>query len=636
MANHFFAEHVKLIVKEKSDYFTHHVIVKGLDPEKEYYFMIGDALLFTSAKDIKNISKVKTLPTPEGIVTPQPAYGTITDAQNSDDMPLNLQTPVSDAVVYLNFLDNETGKRSNVFSSSVNSSGNWYMDVSSAVDEMGNPFLETYNTVKENVFAEILIDAGPLGKWSKIENSNWISPVSWSVLNMPNAIEQKGMVGALTRIDEEKEVKGALLSTVNAGLIECDATCGTWNLSTNKCVCPSGMKVNSSGGCVCVSGTFNPSNCSCTTYTPPDETIPTPPPAPDPVCGGKAVSLSATLTTVQIDGWNKASYCSVGDASYKPTLPDVGKSVSWNCVSGGASKTCTATRAAATPPSCGSRAGNYSWDETDWKSGTSYCSPGEATSSPAFPAQGDTASWTCTMNSLNVQCKASRQGLINPSKETCTERISWCGDCYYKDQNDLYVKCDSSLCTKPPECFDTVPADQEKYTCSPSGTLYKSCTSVSGQCLMCQWAQIVVGGSYGAKWVPTGNESCLGFSDQVIEDCTASAAQIKCEDSFGTWENNTCKCAYVKNLKLQDGACVCTSTTMVRDTVNKSCKISETPAVSCQTAEPGTKCDKVISDKVCTESKECKQIGSTCGLNQVWDKEGKSNHESLLRFFLFF
>ena len=607
----------ELIVKEKSDYFTHHVIVKGLDPEKEYYFMIGDALLFTSAKDIKNISKVKTLPTPEGIVTPQPAYGTITDAQNSDDMPLNLQTPVSDAVVYLNFLDNETGKRSNVFSSSVNSSGNWYMDVSSAVDEMGNPFLETYNTVKENVFAEILIDAGPLGKWSKIENSNWISPVSWSVLNMPNAIEQKGMVGALTRIDEEKEVKGALLSTVNAGLIECDATCGTWNLSTNKCVCPSGMKVNSSGGCVCVSGTFNPSNCSCTTYTPPPGET-TPPPAPSPVCGGKAIYWGVNATS---DQWKNASYCAVGDPNNEPSLPAAGTSVSWKCENGDASKTCTATREGApTPPTCGSKAGNYSYLSADakasWDAGA-YCGVGEPTSTPGLPDQGASVSWVCKKDDLTVSCKASRQGLVSPSKENCTHLLTWCGDCYYKDQNEQYVKCDQSLCTKPIECSSTPPQNQEQYSCSPSGKLYESCTNVNELCYRCEWAQI--GTSYGAKWVGTGGESCIGISNQQISNCSASAAQTKCVNSGGEWANDSCACSPTKYLKLEDGACVCSVQNMVRD--GDSCKVATVPSVSCLTAKEGTPCDEKDENKVCTNgvcvvktpiSAGCQSKGESC------------------------
>jgi len=84
----------EITVTDKGKYYTHHVEIQGLEPETEYSFMVGDRLLFRKIEDVDSISTIKTLSVPDKIVTPIPAYGSVLDAQNEGDTPLEDLTPV--------------------------------------------------------------------------------------------------------------------------------------------------------------------------------------------------------------------------------------------------------------------------------------------------------------------------------------------------------------------------------------------------------------------------------------------------------------------------------------------------------------------------------------------------------------
>ena len=55
---------VEVEVVNMGKYYTHHVGIKGLDPETEYSFMVGEGLLYRKVKDSDGISSVRTLEVP--------------------------------------------------------------------------------------------------------------------------------------------------------------------------------------------------------------------------------------------------------------------------------------------------------------------------------------------------------------------------------------------------------------------------------------------------------------------------------------------------------------------------------------------------------------------------------------------
>ncbi len=196
-------------------YYTHHVEIKNLNPETEYEVMIGDGIIFRKAISLNDNSIVKTTKIPEQIFTPVPRYGTIKDAQGMNT-PVDELMPLSDGVVYLNYLDEATKERSNVFSSPINSEGNWYIDSSSAVDKEGEPFISKYvDSLPTNILVELRIDAGPKGLWKKVVPVEVTSPADTIVINDPELVNGEGL-NILQKVGVSNFINDNFVKGVNA------------------------------------------------------------------------------------------------------------------------------------------------------------------------------------------------------------------------------------------------------------------------------------------------------------------------------------------------------------------------------------------------------------------------------------
>jgi len=204
------------MISNKGIYYTHHVEVKGLNPGKEYSVMVGDGLLFFNAQNFGEMEKVKTAEIPETIETPIPVYGQIRDAKNQDT-PFDELELVKDGIVYLNYHDEESGERSNIFSSPLNNEGNWYIDASMAVDKEGDPFLEKYSKNITNIMGELILDLGPLGLWKKEINMNMASPVVPLVINIPGYTTDEEAFGILRKISKEDSIAVKGVSAQESG-----------------------------------------------------------------------------------------------------------------------------------------------------------------------------------------------------------------------------------------------------------------------------------------------------------------------------------------------------------------------------------------------------------------------------------
>ncbi|MDY0096927.1 MAG: hypothetical protein RBS01_01075 [Candidatus Dojkabacteria bacterium] len=188
-------------VEQIGKYYTHHIEIKNLDPQSEYRIMVGDGLMFTKVADITDNKVVKTTTIAEDIVTPIPIYGSVRDAQgkegNIQDLP-----PVSDAIVYFNYTDNVTGRKSNIVSGSINESGNWYLDVSDAFyNGEGVSFVEEYGVAgAANILGEVTINTGTEGIWKKTVNIDESAPVETIVINDPTSSNEEDMTGSVVKI----------------------------------------------------------------------------------------------------------------------------------------------------------------------------------------------------------------------------------------------------------------------------------------------------------------------------------------------------------------------------------------------------------------------------------------------------
>ena len=172
---------VDIEVTDMGEYYTHHVTVTNLEPETEYSFMIGDRYVYREVKSENGNVTATTLEVPENVRSPLPAYGSVKDAENKEDTSIDELKSIGDAIIYLTLLDRESEEESNIFSSSFNSSGNWYMDIASARDEEGEFFIDKYFDLRVG----LLIDAGPKGKWRKVVDFDTISPTNMIVINDP-------------------------------------------------------------------------------------------------------------------------------------------------------------------------------------------------------------------------------------------------------------------------------------------------------------------------------------------------------------------------------------------------------------------------------------------------------------------
>lgn len=148
------------------NYFVHHVTLRNLDPETEYYFMVGNSIQFSDgnglfADDFTTVTenKIKTYAELDTMPVPNPSYG---HAETSDG------NNILDGVM---FIDVSSIENAGPLSSVLNESGNWYIDLSSLRNmETGESYAEVVSSAdkgSENLFLE----AGSYGKSVVIENS---------------------------------------------------------------------------------------------------------------------------------------------------------------------------------------------------------------------------------------------------------------------------------------------------------------------------------------------------------------------------------------------------------------------------------------------------------------------------------
>lgn len=477
-------------VDKRGKYYTHHIEITGLAPKTEYSFMVGDSILFRKVEDINNNTVAKTYAVPETILTPNPAYGTVLNANNKEVSVDKLQK-VNDAIVYFNYYDKSSGAKSNVFSAPLNKSGNWYIDVSNAIDEFGKNFLETYDSIDENLSVDLYINAGPDGLWKKNESAYSFSPTSLTVLNMKDGVQDETIKGSIIQVDsmskkDEEDVKGELIA------IAC--TC------PDSCPCSGEYPLKT-----CTSG--NCSNTHVTCY-------------PTDSCGN---SNNCAKTFSKCYKNNSSCSCDVcGDDFPLTKCPD--------------GESCYSSSRACTPSGCGSVScykviGNPD-DECTGCSCTPKCPDnytaikpsGEYESKEVSCIKVDSCGKNCNGGKTYRTCYKAKQN-TGATKVACSFPV-YCpatiNDCVWKWSDNSYhdsCKCDEAT-MKARNCSSVV--DPEKITCAGEAKLGQCTWSTGeGRCKRCE-EYAYSSNSLDGKWKFVDDALCGTNKTQIPFNCSNS------------------------------------------------------------------------------------------------------------------
>lgn len=479
-------------VTDRGKYYTHHVEIKGLEPETEYSFMVGDSIVFRKVKDVNNETIAKTYAVPESILTPYPAYGNVSDA-NNENIPVDKLIPLIDGIVYFDFYDNSTGIRSNVYSSPLNEMGNWYIDVSNSVDYVGNDFFATYDSIEENLTAELYINTGPMGLWKKTMSAYSFSPASQTVLNVPDGIGDETINGSIVKIEtlvNDQQVKGALIA------IACD--------------CPD-----------CCSGAYPYSSCP-----------------KDKECDSKLVSCTPN------DACGEPTCGTITSTCYKlKESPSTCDGACTSCPSGTHTscpdgKECSTQSTACNPASCGSHTCYKVTGDIDECTGCS-CTPAcPAGYDKKKPSNGtyETKSVNCDREDscgeacggkTYLNCYKSTTN-SNATKVSCSFPV-YCPatvkDCVWKWSDGTYhdsCDCDEDI-MKVRNCKSVM--NPEDISCAGGGTLntciYSSSEAICKRCEAYEYSAESLDG----RWMPVNISLCGGNTSQSPRNCSDSSPQ---------------------------------------------------------------------------------------------------------------
>ncbi len=190
-----------IVIENVGQYYTHHVTVKGLDPEKKYYFKVGNGVRFetvTVSEDSGGAGDNSFTTTAEldEIPVPNPAYGKVMKVQEEqvivedaeeggepefDEIERNV--PVTDGIAYMKMKnvgeDGDGTEESTLVSAPISEEGAWYIDLTSVRDSNGEIFWSGMDS-KEFAFIEeqISVEAGVYGSGELITYTNNDAPAA--------------------------------------------------------------------------------------------------------------------------------------------------------------------------------------------------------------------------------------------------------------------------------------------------------------------------------------------------------------------------------------------------------------------------------------------------------------------------
>jgi len=113
---------------KKNNYYSHHVTIRGLEPEKTYYYKIKNGIFSINLGE----QSFTTYAISEKVGTPFPVYGSVYDeraVKNSD-------------ILVLTYIKNLDGSSSQIISTVTEMGKGWSLDLGSVRDNLGNTFVK--------------------------------------------------------------------------------------------------------------------------------------------------------------------------------------------------------------------------------------------------------------------------------------------------------------------------------------------------------------------------------------------------------------------------------------------------------------------------------------------------------------
>ncbi len=239
------AEDQEITITKFGEYYVHHVTIKNLDPEKQYYFMVGNGYRFDSGKgefadatdgfSVAQENKFTTFKDIEDVPDPEPNYGSVYKS---------IGTKISDGVIYIRV---SSAKDATALSAPVNAEGNWYLDLANTRTSTGEYPVDSISTDKG--IEKALVESGINGTTGVIDNS-MDQDAPWPDIFVPGEeftsqasvsyLETSPLVGKAYATASNNCCENAAWKSANASDLANGVDCGSneadWNAGYNACV----------------------------------------------------------------------------------------------------------------------------------------------------------------------------------------------------------------------------------------------------------------------------------------------------------------------------------------------------------------------------------------------------------------
>lgn len=188
-------------VTNLGSYYTHHVTVKGLNPETEYNFMVGEDNIVTRPAGENSLM---TSSIPEDLPVPIPSYGVVSESGES----ISDQIDITDGYIYMYLTDDADKAISNTLSASISFEGSWYMDLSSFRSIESDEYFDRLDIIDGNKVIGAVNSDGTT--YEKIIDGNIIAPADPFVLL---DIFESNYEGSISLVSEVNASSPSVLGT---------------------------------------------------------------------------------------------------------------------------------------------------------------------------------------------------------------------------------------------------------------------------------------------------------------------------------------------------------------------------------------------------------------------------------------
>ncbi|MCA9376895.1 fibronectin type III domain-containing protein [Candidatus Dojkabacteria bacterium] len=200
-------------VSKVGEYYVHHVTLRDLDPNQEYYFVVGNGYHWWDVSEVKqetltdkfpvvSVFSVMTRSDPDSLPVPNPAWGKV--QQFIDNGDAGEYVEIADSLVFAQAFRADSGASTDVISSVTNSTGGWALDKSNFRDPVTGDLMLGYRSGIDKV------------KLASYSSTGYLSEdVLWGTEDSPATV----LMYRNNSLDDLSDVKGVMTPEVRSGLV---------------------------------------------------------------------------------------------------------------------------------------------------------------------------------------------------------------------------------------------------------------------------------------------------------------------------------------------------------------------------------------------------------------------------------